>query len=738
MSAHSGSTSRDVERKAIHDRKLEELHSRLADQIAQLTSGADWQAWLKVAARFHAYSFSNTLLIHAQRPDATRVAGYRAWQSLGRQVQKGQRGIQILAPVTRRNAADSAGEEGTSQAAADATDGDAQRHEGRRVVGWRVAHVWDISQTSGEPLPDRPTPKLLQGQAPQGMWDALVAQLEAAGFTVRRGDCDGANGYTQFNQRVVRVRDDIDDAQALKTLAHELGHVTLHDPGREDSITKNCRGVVEVEAESVAYLLCAHLGVETGDYTLPYVAGWADQADGRDPATVVAATGRRVLGAANSIVERLDTNTARTTHAESAHLAVERPHATVNVAPERLVAMHEQAASWYRSQLLSPLGEGPRAYLEARGLGDVIHSAGSDAPDPWKVGYAPASWTALVERLRAGGFTDSELEAGGFATRTRNGNLVNRFRDRIMLPIRDAHGQVIAFIGRAPDDRDEQTPKYLNSPNTAIYHKADSLFGLGCQDLADRRVILVEGPLDVLAVYAAVPGAAAVAPCGTALTEAHARVLASSGARNIVVAFDADQAGRAATVKAYETLRPLIENPLSARLPDGTDPALLAESNPADLARAFTEGLVPLSDTVIDDRIALWRGKLDSAEGRALAAHDLGALIATMPAADVARQVARTAELIGVLHETMTALVADAISPDRSPMPRPTGVMAMNSARSDLTTQQVAIARTAFSKKSSARWPRDGHLEGGYDRRSQSRRLRWPCSGAWSPMNPDR
>jgi DNA primase len=114
MSAHSGSTSRDVERKAAQDRKLEELHSRLTDQIAQLTSGADWQAWLRVAARFHAYSFSNTLLIHAQRPDATRVAGYRAWQSLGRQVQKGQRGIQILAPVTRRNAADSAGEEGSS------------------------------------------------------------------------------------------------------------------------------------------------------------------------------------------------------------------------------------------------------------------------------------------------------------------------------------------------------------------------------------------------------------------------------------------------------------------------------------------------------------------------------------------------------------------------------------------------------------------------------------------------
>ena len=191
-------------------------------------------------------------------------------------------------------------------------------------------------------------------------------------------------------------------------------------------------------------------------------------------------------------------------------------------------------------------------------------------------------------------------------------------------------------------------------------------------------------------------------------------------------------------MKAYETLRPHIENPLSARLPDGTDPALLAESNPADLARALTEGLVLLSDTVIDDRIALWRGKLDSAEGRALAAHDLGALIATMPAADVSRQVARTADLIGVLHETMTALVADAISPGRSSMPRPTGVMAMNTARPDLTTQQVAIAQTAFSGTSPARWPPDGHLEDGHDRWSQSRTMRWRSSDAWSPVNLDR
>jgi DNA primase len=554
MRAHSGSTSRTAERKAAQDRNLEELDSRLADQIAQLTSGADWQAWLRLAARFHAYSFSNTLLIHAQRPDATRVAGYRAWQSLGRQVQKGQRGIQILAPITRRDAADSAGEEGSSQPEADATDGDAERRQGRHVVGWRVTHVWDVSQTSGAPLPERPKPNLLHVQAPEGALDALVAQIETAGFAVQRGDCAGANGYTHFAQRVVRFRDDIDDAHALKTLAHELGHVVLHDPGREDRTTRNCRGVAEVEAESVAYLVCAHVGVETGDYTFPYVAGWADQADGRDPATVVAATGQRVLSAANSIVERLDTKTSRVTQTESPRKIAERPLATVRVAPERLVALHEAAASWYQSQLLSPLGDGPRGYLEARGLGQIVRPTGGEAHDPWQVGYAPDNWTALVDHLGTVGFSDSELEIGGLAIRTRNGNLIDRFRDRIMFPIRNADGRVIAFIGRAPDDRDDQTPKYINSPNTAIYHKADSLFGLGSQALADRRVVLVEGPLDVLAVHAAVPGVDAVAPCGTALTEQQANLLGAAGVQELVVAFDSDQGGRAAARKGIRNL----------------------------------------------------------------------------------------------------------------------------------------------------------------------------------------
>src|SRR5690606_13881571 len=130
-------------------------------------------------------------------------------------------------------------------------------------------------------------------------WDALAQLAEARGYTVQRGDCNGANGRTYFDTKTVRVRADVDDAQAVKTLAHELGHVLLHDNG---VATLVCRGVVEVEAESVAYLVTAHHGLDTAGYTFPYVATWAERT-GEDPAKVVHATGQRVITAAHHILE---------------------------------------------------------------------------------------------------------------------------------------------------------------------------------------------------------------------------------------------------------------------------------------------------------------------------------------------------------------------------------------------------------------------------------------------------
>lgn len=261
------------------DARLAAAHERLAASVAALTSSEAWGQMLRVAGRFHRYSPNNVLLITVQRPDATLVAGYRAWAQLGRQVQRGERGIAILAPVIRK---------------VDVTDAPESDEGTRKLRGFRVTHVFDVSQTDGKPLPDC-GPTLLAGGSPQGLWERLADQVRDAGFTLDRGDCGQANGYTDHLNHHVRVRADVSAAQASKTLAHELAHVMLHGPEQPH----RPRHVAEVEAESVAYVVGAAAGLPTDDYSVPYVAGWASA-----ELDVIQEAATRVLTTARQIIER--------------------------------------------------------------------------------------------------------------------------------------------------------------------------------------------------------------------------------------------------------------------------------------------------------------------------------------------------------------------------------------------------------------------------------------------------
>ena len=293
--------------------RLEQFHATLSDQVLTLTSSTAWTNWLRTAARFHHYSLNNTLSIWAQHPDATHVAGYRTWQSLGRQVRKGEQGIQILAPVTRRaeQSDTGAGNTGsTGRSSPSKGDPPAGESSPRRMVGVRIAHVFDYSQTEGQPLADfeaiRPT--LLTGQAPDRLWDGLTLQVAEAGFQLAdEALSNGANGRTNFTDRTVLLRPDLDPAQRVKTLTHELAHVSLHTP--QDDVgaasTVGCRGRQEVEAESVAVLVASAHGMDTAQYSFPYVAGWAQQ-QGTDIEATLRETAGRALSTAHRILDRLD------------------------------------------------------------------------------------------------------------------------------------------------------------------------------------------------------------------------------------------------------------------------------------------------------------------------------------------------------------------------------------------------------------------------------------------------
>lgn len=275
--------------------KFAALHQQITDGVAALVTSDAWRTMLATAARFHSYSLNNLLLITAQRPDATRVAGFRAWQAMGRQVRKGEKGIAVLAPVAYRPTTDDAADTDTP----DTGPEDRKTPARRRPRAFRAAYVFDVAQTEGDPLPGA-GPALLTGQAPAGLWDALAAQVAAHGYALERGTCGGANGYTDPRAMVVRVRDDVDDAHAVKTLAHELGHIQCGHV--QDLATYAiCRDRCETEAESVAYIVSAAHHLDTSGYTFAYIGGWT----GGDVDKVRAAA-ETVTKAARTILAALD------------------------------------------------------------------------------------------------------------------------------------------------------------------------------------------------------------------------------------------------------------------------------------------------------------------------------------------------------------------------------------------------------------------------------------------------
>jgi len=274
---------------------IEHLHQQLAEGIANLDNMDAWQRYLSFARGFTQYSMGNQLLIMLSKPDATAVAGYRAWQAKGYQVRRGEKAIRILGPVTRPvPLLDSAGHP--------VLDEHGRPRRGQEIIGVRPVSVFDISSCDGPPVPEPPAPTLLTGEAPAGLWDSLAGVVAEQGFRLERGECEGAYGLTSFGDRVVRVRDDVDDAQAVKTLAHELGHVLLTDPSDVRGFA-DCRGLREVEAESVAFMVTAAHGLDSSQYTFNYVTGWASRASG-DLTTdqVVKATGQRVMSAVDQIL----------------------------------------------------------------------------------------------------------------------------------------------------------------------------------------------------------------------------------------------------------------------------------------------------------------------------------------------------------------------------------------------------------------------------------------------------
>jgi len=335
---------------------------------------------------------------------------------------------------------------------------------------------------------------------------------------------------------------------------------------------------------------------------------------------------------------------------------------------EELVRIHVEALHFFADHLP---GSWVPGYLTSRGMNAVFLDS-----SPWKIGYAPGRWTALTSHLRCLGHGDEELKQSGLVTTGKDGHLRDHFHDRLMIPLRADDGVVVGFIGRRPPGAgDEHGPKYLNSPDTSLFTKKHILAGLaeGRAQLArGAQPVLVEGPLDAIAISIAAPGQyIGVAPCGTAFTSDQAAALGRAvdlPDRGIRVALDADTAGRNAAVRAYSTLSPLTAAITAVTFPEDRDPAgTLEKDGRAALRITVSASIRPLADLVTDAAIEDWL------HGREMQfpEHEAGALeaaahvIAAMPASEIGPQARRLCALFttryGWPHWEVTLKVIEAI-----------------------------------------------------------------------------
>ncbi|MFI0781097.1 DNA primase [Streptomyces sp. NPDC021212] len=311
----------------------------------------------------------------------------------------------------------------------------------------------------------------------------------------------------------------------------------------------------------------------------------------------------------------------------------------------RLVEAHRAAAQFYVEQLDSPEAEIGRKFLAERGFDQA-------AAQHFGVGYSPAGWDHLVRFLRGRGFTDRELILSGIAQDGRRGP-IDRFRGRLMWPIRDITGEVVGFGARKLRD-DDNGPKYLNTPETPLYKKSHVLYGidLAKKDIAKTsRAVVVEGYTDVMACHLA-GVTTAIATCGTSFGGDHIKILRrllmdNSGAE-VVFTFDGDAAGQKAALRAFEDDQKFAAETYIAITPGGMDPCDLRLAHGDDAVKALVESRTQLFEFAIRQIVA--RHNLDTAVGRAAALDEAAPVVAGIKNSSIQHESAvHLAGLLGIL-----------------------------------------------------------------------------------------
>lgn len=266
-----------IKGKEAVESKLDTIMKALEEGVEKVFTSEQYQMYLQTMAKFHNYSFNNTLLIAMQRPDATLLAGYQTWQKkFHRHVKRGEKGIKIIAPVPVKEKRQVEKIDEETQEIVIGIDGQPETETVERILPrFRVTTVFDVSQTEGEPLPTLEVNELVGDVFIYEDFMKGLEEISPVPFQFQEID-SGAKGYYSNAEKLVAIQTGMSQAQTMKTAVHETAHAILHDRDvmEENGITKD-RMTKEVESESVAYVVCNHFGLDTSDYSFNYVAGWS-------------------------------------------------------------------------------------------------------------------------------------------------------------------------------------------------------------------------------------------------------------------------------------------------------------------------------------------------------------------------------------------------------------------------------------------------------------------------------
>ena len=264
--------------------RVQELTDKLEQGLQDLFNSDSYCNYLRTMSKFHNYSFNNTLLIAMQKPDATLVAGYKAWQkNFERHVNKGEKAIRILAPAPYKIKEERDKIDPVTQELLLDKDGNPQKEEVEITIpAFRAVSVFDVAQTDGKPIPELAAHELLSDV--EGYQDMIRAVEAISPVPIELEEIAGdSKGYYDREAKRIAVQENMSESQTLKTMIHEVAHSKLHSKEVEqDEQMKKDRNTKEVEAESIAYTVCQHFGVDTSDYSFGYIAGWSSGRDTKE------------------------------------------------------------------------------------------------------------------------------------------------------------------------------------------------------------------------------------------------------------------------------------------------------------------------------------------------------------------------------------------------------------------------------------------------------------------------